>query len=59
MQNLLFDELCIKRLKKSFLIFAIACVGFISARLFVACQQRAVARLTAFVFVDRVDGALG
>lgn len=30
MQNLLFDELCIKRLKKSFLIFAIACVGFIS-----------------------------
>ena len=31
MQNLLFDELCIKRLKKQFLIFAIACVGFISA----------------------------
>ena len=31
MQNLLFDELCIKRFKKWFLIFAIACVGFISA----------------------------
>lgn len=31
MQDLLFDELCIKRLKKQFLIFAIACVGFISA----------------------------
>ena len=31
MQNLLFDELCIKRQKKHFLIFAIACVGFISA----------------------------
>ena len=31
MQNLLFDELCIKRLKKHFLIFAIACVCFISA----------------------------
>ena len=31
MQNLLFDELCIKRAKKYFLIFAIACVGFISA----------------------------
>ena len=31
MQTLLFDELCIKRLKKHFLIFAIACVGFISA----------------------------
>ena len=31
MQNLLFDELCIKRFKKSFLIFAIACAGFISA----------------------------
>ena len=30
MQNLLFDELCIKRTKKQFLIFAIACVGFIS-----------------------------
>lgn len=30
MQNLLFDELCIKRTKKLFLIFAIACVGFIS-----------------------------
>ena len=30
MQNLLFDELCIKRFKKQFLIFAIACVGFIS-----------------------------
>lgn len=31
MQNLLFDELCIKRIKKWFLIFVIACVGFISA----------------------------
>ncbi len=31
MQNLLFDELCIKRARKHFLIFAIACVGFISA----------------------------
>ena len=30
MQNLLFEELCIKRIKKYFLIFAIACVGFIS-----------------------------
>lgn len=31
MENILFDELCIKRIKKYFLIFAIACVGFISA----------------------------
>ena len=31
MKNLLFDELCIKRFKKWFLIFAIACAGFISA----------------------------
>ena len=31
MPNLLFDELCIKRLKKQFLIFAIACAAFISA----------------------------
>ena len=30
MQNLLFDELCIKRLKKQFLIFAIACVAVVS-----------------------------
>lgn len=30
MQNLLFDELCIKRAKKSFLIFAIACVALVS-----------------------------
>jgi len=29
-QNLLFDALCIKRLKKAFLIFAIACVAFLS-----------------------------
>lgn len=31
MQNLLFDELCFKRLKKYFLIFAGACVVLISA----------------------------
>ena len=30
MQNILFDELCIKRIKKYFLIFAIACVGVMS-----------------------------
>ncbi len=30
MQNLLFDDLYIKRVRKYFLIFAIACVGFIS-----------------------------
>ena len=30
MQNLLFDEVSLKRTKKQFLIFAIACVGFIS-----------------------------
>lgn len=30
MQNLLFDELCIKRAKKSFLIFAVACVALLS-----------------------------
>ena len=31
MQNLLFDELCIKHARKQFLIFAIACVAFLSA----------------------------
>ena len=30
MQNLLFDELCIKRAKKYFFIFAIACVALVS-----------------------------
>ena len=30
MQNLLFDELCIKRIKKQFLIFAVACVTLVS-----------------------------
>ena len=30
MQNLLFDEVSIKRIKKYFLIFALSCVGFIS-----------------------------
>lgn len=30
MQNLLFDELCIKRTKKHFLIFAIVCVAAVS-----------------------------
>ena len=30
MQNLLFDELCIKRAKKSFLIFSAACIALVS-----------------------------